>query len=195
MIVPDAALPQVPDIVETSVGLEEELEFSDFIPLVNTGNLDNLERELYDNMDAFDRIDEIESCSQDLLHHRRKSKQVLKSNTGIKVLYDCKTCEKVFMTLNELNQHELEHEIDYVCDICEKTFRKESYLNLHRDIHVCRNCGISSKLKNCLCSKCEQFSSSPSRKRKAVNSESLKLKRQAMSNLHLFLKKSRSLRN
>ena len=179
-------------------------------------DLDTLEKEVWDGMDIFDRVEEIEveAHAQDLItashnfHSGNLSRKArVKKACGGKVLYDCKSCQGVFMTMGELHYHqETVHEKVFSCGVCEKTFRKEAYLETHRDIHFCSNCGVYEKFKGTICDSCKGTKKKPlpsSKTPKKSLSTPMKSnlgssniwKKRAMTNLSRFLTKSRSFRN
>ena len=177
-------------------------------------SLDTLEKEVYEGLNIFDRVDEIEAQehlrgrgntfhSGNLNHRKSRPKKAC----GVKVLYDCKACEGVFMTMSELLHHqESVHDKAYSCQVCEKTFRKEAYLEIHRDIHFCSHCGVFEKFKGTICDQCKG-----KKKRSLLTTKSTKKslstpvkssgansniwKKKATTNLGRFLLKSRSYRN
>ena len=180
-------------------------------------DLDTLEKEVWDGMDIFDRVEEIEveAYAQDLItashtFHSgiRSRKSRVKKACGGKVLYDCKICQGVFMTMGELHyHHETVHDKVFSCGVCEKTFRKEVYLETHKDIHFCSNCGVYEKFKGTICDSCKgkkKKSLLPSLKStkkslstpmKSTLGSSNIWKKKAMANLSRFITKSKSFRN
>ncbi len=184
---------------------------SELMPRVR--DLDTLEKEVWDGLDIFNRVDEIESRDLMSVGHsfhsgnsNRKSR--VKKACGVKVLYDCKACPGVFMTMGELlNHQERIHAKVFSCDVCEKTFRKEAYLETHRDIHFCSNCGVFEKFKGTICDPCKgkKKKTLPSQMKSTKKSLSTPMKsslpnsniwkKKAMANLSRFLMKSRSFRN
>jgi len=184
---------------------------SELMPRVR--DLDTLEKEVWDGLDIFNRVDEIESRDLMSVGHsfhsgnsNRKSR--VKKACGVKVLYDCKTCSGVFMTMGELLYHqERIHAKVFSCDVCEKTFRKEAYLETHRDIHFCSNCGVFEKFKGTICDPCKgkKKKSLPTQMKSTKKSLSTPMKsslpnsniwkKKATANLSRFLMKSRSFRH
>lgn len=180
-------------------------------------DLDTLEKEVWDDMDIFDRVEEIEveAYAQDLVtaSHTfhfgiRSRKSRVKKACGGKVLYDCKICQGVFMTMGELHyHHETVHDKVFSCGVCEKTFRKEVYLETHKDIHFCSNCGVYEKFKGTICDSCKgkkkksllpslrTTKKSLSTPMKSTLGSSNIWKKKAMANLSRFLTKSKSFRN
>jgi len=180
-------------------------------------DLDTLEKEVWDGMDIFDRVEEIEveTYAQDLItashtFHSgiRSRKSRVKKACGGKVLYDCKICQGVFMTMGELHyHHQTVHDKVFSCGVCEKTFRKEVYLETHKDIHFCSNCGVYEKFKGTTCDSCKgkkKKSLLPSLKStkkslstpmKSTLGSSNIWKKKAMANLSRFITKSKSFRN
>ena len=175
---------------------EETIEF-DFqlsdLP-INT-RIEALELEVFNNLAVFDRVDEIEAamneeyCKEVTVKSSKPGDQ-RKAHPGVKVLYDCKTCDKVFMTWHDLITHETVHDAVLSCDICEKTFRKKSYFETHKDIHKCSICGQMEKLNSRqVCVKCDDEQGSQSRSnRRSVRDSSRWRSREALSKKRVMLK-------
>jgi len=164
-------------------------EVASFAPI----HLEKLEQDVFSNLDVFDRIEEIESMIEDVeVLPVPRPKSLFKCQSGMKIMFDCKiaNCEKVFMTLNELNQHELEHEKISLCDICNKNFRKESYLMVHKKIHICTVCGKYAKLQRTQCDDCVKLHG----KRFRRIDEIMKCRRSSIRNLNEILRKNVSFR-
>ena len=184
---------------------EEHLPLEDFT--IKLQSFEELENDVFKGLDIFDKVGEIENkfaaeeevCILESNIHLGLRNPKTKSNkkpAGVKVLYDCKICEKVLMSKWELIEHESSHKKEFVCEICSRSFRKEIHLNAHMDIHTCSKCGIIGKLKlNKKCNLCQikaldkkskgQFKSSRDEK-------SWKCRREAIKNLGKLLMKRRS---
>lgn len=177
-------------------------------------DLDTLEKEVWEGLDIFNRVDEIEaresmSVGNSFHTGNPNRKTRVRKVCGVKVLYDCKTCEGVFMTMGELlNHQEMIHAKVFSCGVCEKTFRKEVYLETHKDIHVCSICGVFKKFKGTICDSCKgkkkkSLSTPMKSAKKSLLSTPMKSslgnsniwKKKATANLSKFLFKSRSFRN
>ena len=158
-------------------------------------NLDQLEKEVYDGLSIFDKVDELEEfhvleVPSSFSSYRSKGER--KINAGLKVLYDCRSCNKVFMTWHELNAHEQEHEKTIVCEICDKSFRKENYLESHKDIHKCCICGQYGQLVGTRCKSCDGIKISSIKSMSKRMKESKLWRQKAIKNLNRFLLKNRS---
>jgi len=179
-----------PDVLQFSFE-----EVAPFAPI----HSEKLEQEVFGNLDLFERIDEFQSMSEDVeVIPVQRPKNFFKCQSGMKIMYDCKiaNCEKVFMTLRELNDHELEHEKVSLCDICDKKFRKESYLMVHKKIHICSVCGKYAKLQKTQCDDCvnlpvSHMSGKPSLRRV---DEIMKCRKSSIRNLNNMLRKNISFR-
>jgi len=159
-------------------------------------NFDQLEKEVFEGLSIFDNIEDLEeiqilqtitSTSNTRLKGERKN------NSGLKVIYDCRSCSKVFMTWHELNMHEQEHDKTIVCEICDKSFRKENYLESHKDIHKCCVCGQFGQLVGMTCKNCDGRGKITSVKSMSKKMKESRLwKKKTTINLNKFLLKNRS---
>jgi len=114
-------------------------------------NVEELEKDIYENEYIFDQVELIESSNASLSTNETTSKKWRKkSNCGQKSIYDCKKCSRIFMEKKEFNEHVSAHEeIKYLCKVCGKTFRKSSYLESHVLKHyTCKLCEKSVQTKN-----------------------------------------------
>ena len=184
---------------------EDHLTLEDFT--IKLQSFEELENDVFKGLDIFDKVGEIENkfaaeeevCILEPNIHLGFRNPKTKSNkkpAGVKVLYDCKICEKVLMSKWELVEHESSHKKEFVCEVCSRSFRKEIHLNAHMDIHTCSKCGILGKLKlNKKCNLCQIKSLDKKSKgqfKSSRDEKSLKCRREAIRNLGKLLIKRRS---
>ena len=191
----------------SKISWEEPPPLDDFT--IKLKGFEELEHDVFKGLHIFDKVEEIENkfaaaeevsilepnIHLDLAQRNPKTKSN-KKPAGVKVLYDCKICEKVLMSKWELVEHESSHKKEFVCEICSRSFRKESHLNAHTDIHTCSKCGIIVKLKsNKKCNLCQIKTLDKKSKglfKSSRDEKSWKCRREAIKNLGKLLMKRRS---
>ena len=140
------------DFVSEKTYLEEStnLQFSD---LPNLRDLDSLERQVFEDLEVFNNIGEIEKRNE-TSSDEKVPKKVPCRRRHEKNVYDCKDkdCGKVFLNVGDLLVHEESHKPQLTCQTCSKVFRTPNQLNRHLKSHsedVKDPCGVvQSSQKN-----------------------------------------------
>ena len=97
-------------------------------------NFEVFEEEVYNGIQVFDQIEEIEKHDHNMMEIKPPTPG-RKQKKAEKVMHECKICSKVFMRLSEFTEHEKIHQIDIICDICGKIQRSAIHLINHRNHH------------------------------------------------------------
>ena len=136
------------EFVSEKIYLEEStiLQFSD---LPNLKDLDSLERQVFEDLEVFNNIGEIEKRNE-TLSDEKVSKKVPCRRRHEKNIYDCKDCGKVFLNVGDLLVHEESHKPLLTCQTCSKVFRTPKQLDRHLKYHsddVKDPCGVTQSIQ------------------------------------------------